>query len=288
MLTLSSCAKLNLYLEVVNKRPDGYHNLKTLFERIDLADTIQLKLRADSKITLRCNNPLLPCDQSNLALRSAVLLQKTFSVNKGADIVLKKRIPIGAGLGGGSSNAAAVLLGLNKLWRLNLSRKKLLQLGKRLGSDVPFFLYGTPFALATARGDKIKPLAALNRVRLWHIVVVPDLHVSTPLIYSKWDTFSGLTKPSVNVKLILSALLKDRFSCRNELFYNSLEEVTAKLYPEVAQAKEKLARHGLKAVLMSGSGSSVFAIVSSRKEAITLRQQLRVSKRWRVFVAQTV
>jgi 4-diphosphocytidyl-2-C-methyl-D-erythritol kinase len=294
-LILNSYAKLNLYLEVINKRPDHYHNIKTVFERIDLADRIILKPRPDKKINLICNSPLVPKDNLNLAFKSAKLLQDTFAVEEGVDIKIIKRIPVGSGLGGGSSNAATVLLGLNKLWRLNLLPKKLVDLAKQIGSDVPFFIYDLPFALAELRGDKIHPLKALNKLRLWHILVVPKIKVSTPSIYVKWDKYSSqrnkkarLTRPKYDVKILNLALRKRDFSLLSKALFNSLEEITLKLYPRVKRIKESLKALGLKSILMSGSGPAIMGIVSSRKEALALSRQLKGNRFGQLFVTRTV
>ncbi len=290
-LVLKSYAKLNLYLEVLNIRKDNYHNIETVFERIDLKDTIILKARPDRLIKIICGNHSVPGDSSNLCYRSAALLQRTFKIKHGLDIKIIKRIPVGSGLGGGSSNAATVFLGLNRAWRLGLSRAKLTDLAKKIGSDVPFFLYDSPFAEGTNRGDRIRPLPALKRVRLWHILVMPEIKVSTPLIYRRWDkgrTFK-LTKRRRNAKILLSAILKKDLCLISQLLFNSLEEVTISLYPEVCRIKEALATLGLKSILMSGSGPAVFGIVASRKEAVSISRQLKAKHRsWQVYVTRTL
>jgi len=287
-LVLNSYAKLNLYLEVLGRRKDGYHNIRTLFERIDLSDKIILKSRRDKKIKILCNSPEVPLDNANLAFRSARLLQDTFRLDKGVDIRIKKNIPIGAGLGGGSSNAAAVLVGLNRLWNLKLAKNRLITLARRIGSDVPFFIYNIPFAQATACGDRIKLLNKLHYLRLWHILVVPKIAISTPTIYRKWDTYSKLTEPDYDVKILTLALKKrDSFLIARSLF-NDLEKITAKLYPVIGRIKKKLKALGIKSILMSGSGPAVFGIASSRKEAVALSKQLKKNKFWKVFVTRTV
>ena len=309
MLTLNSYAKLNLYLEVLHKRKDNYHNIKTIFERIDLADKIILKSRRDKKINITCNVAAVPQDNSNLAWRSAKLLQDIFNIDKGVDIKIIKRIPVGSGLGGGSSNAAAVLAGLNKLWKLNVTEHKLAGLAGKLGCDVPFFIYNSPFAQGEARGDKIKPLKTLYFVRLWHILVVPKIGVSTASIYKRWDNESktfkltppflrqkatikkeraGLTMPKYDVNILILALRKNDLFLIGDALFNSLEQVTARLYPQINAIKEKLMRLGVKSTLMSGSGPAVFGIVSSRKEALTLCRQLKSSSSFgEVFVSRT-
>ncbi len=291
MLTFNSYAKLNLYLEVLNKRKDNYHNIKTIFERIDLADKIILKSRRDKEIKVTCNVTAVPRDNTNLAWRSAKLLQDSFNIDKGVDIKIIKRIPVGSGLGGGSSNAASVLLGLNKLWKLNLAQNKLAGLAGKLGCDVPFFIYNSPFALGEARGDKIKPLKALYSVRLWHILVVPNIEVSTASIYKRWDKYFKtfkLTVPRYNVNIMNLALKKGNFPLIGDALFNSLEPVTAALYPQIDAIKERLIQLGVKSILMSGSGPAVFGIVSSRKEALSLYGQLKTDSSFgEVFVSRT-
>lgn len=285
---VKSYAKLNLYLEVLNKRRDNYHNIRTVFERINLCDEIIVKPRRDNKIRIICSNPGVPTDCSNLAWRSAKLLQDNFSVKRGADIRIIKRIPVGAGLGGGSSNAAAVLKALDKLWKLNAGRKKLLALAGKVGSDVPFFLYDTAFALAGSRGDRITALRQLSRLNLWHILVVPRHKVSTPLVYKKWDESSRLTRPKYNVKILTSGLKQNRPFLNTGALFNSLEQVTARLYPCVNRIKDKLKDLGVKLILMSGSGPAVFGIVASRKEAAGLYRYLKGNKFGEVFAARTI
>lgn len=305
-MVLHSYAKLNLYLEVLAKRKDSYHNIKTLFERIDLSDEIIISPRSDKSIKICCRDSQVPQDNSNLCYRSARLMQKSFCVLRGVDIKIIKRIPVGAGLGGGSGNAAAVLVGLNKLWKMGLSINALVNLAKKIGCDVPFFIYNTPFALGQERGDKIKPLGTVKDARLWHILIVPRIKVSTPLIYRKWDEYSslkhpkrrdilsknnyltGLTRPLYDVNILNLALGKNNLSLLGKALFNDLESISSRLYPQVRRIREKLESSGIKAILMSGSGPAVFGIVSSRKEAESLGRQLKKeNKSWRVFVTRT-
>jgi 4-diphosphocytidyl-2-C-methyl-D-erythritol kinase len=310
-VVLNSYAKLNLYLEVLNIRSNAYHNIKTVFERIDLSDKIILRPRSDRKINILCKNPRVPRDRSNLCYQSAQILQKMLGINLGVDIEIIKRIPISAGLGGGSSNAASILLGLDELYKLNLSQDQLLRLAKEIGSDVAFFIYNIPFALGTCRGDKIEKINSLNKVRLWHILVVPRIEVSTRIIYKKWDAYSklrgagltppflnseeyfpikraGLTEPENNVNILILGLRKKDLSLIGKFLYNSLENITLKLYPQVKDIKKRLAGFGLKSVLMSGSGPAVFGIASSGKEARCICEKLRRENRsWQVFVTRT-
>lgn len=289
-LTFNSHAKLNLFLSVLNKRQDNYHNINTVFERIDLCDQITFSLRRDNKIKVFCHHPGLKNPNQNLCHRAAKLLQESSGANKGANINLIKRIPLGSGMGGGSGDAATVLLGLNRLWRLNLARKKLAKLAQKIGSDVPFFIYDCSFAQGEGRGENIKPWK-IKGLRFWHILVVPKFKVSTKLIYKKWDacrTF-GLTRPAYDVKILKLALRKKDFPLIRKAMFNSLEEVTARLYPQITRIKNKLLKLGVKAILMSGSGPAVFGLVSSGKEARALKRQLKKEARfWQVFVTRTI
>ncbi len=290
-MVLKSYAKLNLYLEVLNRRKDNYHNIKTLFERISLCDKITLKSRPDKQIKIISYSPDIPKDSSNLAFRSAKLLQDSLKIDKGVEIGITKRIPVGSGMGGGSSNAAFVLLGLNKLWKLHLSRAKLVSFAKKIGSDVPFFIYNLPFALGEAKGDEIKPLSSLRGVRLWHVLVVPKIKVSTPMIYKNWDKnreILGLTRPKYNVNMLALALRRKDLAAVNLALFNNLEPITAKIYPELKPIRDKLNLLGLQSILMSGSGPAIMAIASSRKEAVSAYRQLKKDKFWQVFVTRTL
>lgn len=279
VLKVSSSAKLNLYLEILNKRPDGYHNLRTVFERISLNDTLTLKEIDSPEIRVISDSKDIPCDSRNLAYKAAEILKDDLGIEKGLEIRIKKIIPVGAGLGGGSSNAASVLLGLNRLWRLGLSRGRLLGYAAKLGSDVSFFIYNCPYALGTSRGEKIRPLKSWKK-RLWHILVVPKINVPTKEIYREFDTFGGLnpnagTDPGVcpNIKAML---------------FNRLEEAAFRRYPQVREVKEILLKEaGLENALMSGSGSAVFGLVDSRKEGLRIAKRVSRFKDWKIFVVKT-
>ncbi|MDD5119855.1 MAG: 4-(cytidine 5'-diphospho)-2-C-methyl-D-erythritol kinase [Candidatus Omnitrophica bacterium] len=309
-LVIKSFAKLNLYLQVLNKRKDQFHNLNTLFCRIDLADTIILKKRKDNLIKIKCDSRHVPSGPANLCWRAAWLLRRKFNLKTGLTIEIKKRIPVGAGLGGGSSNAASVILGLNKYWHLNLPKKKLASLGAAIGSDIAFFIYNAKFAEARGRGEKINPLSSLAKLKLWFILVYPHVKVSTPLIYRKFDKFSqrnpdfgqtkevkkqdknqgaGLTIPRPSVKIFASELLKNGQGFKASYLVNDLEVITSSLYPVVKQVKKSLSNIGLEKIMMSGSGPAVFAVCSSYKQAKDLSGRLaRKHKSWQVFVTSAI
>lgn len=292
-LTLNSYAKLNLYLAVLSKRRDNFHELQTVFERISLCDKITLTSRKDNRIVLSCSEKKLCSVTSNLAYKSAKLLKDKFKIKKGVTIELEKRIPVGSGMGGGSSNAATVLLGLNRLWKLGLSKDELANIAQELGSDVAFFIYECSFALGQGRGEIIKPLKEFKKTRFWHVLVIPKIHVSTPLIYKEWDKLKSrdkrLTIPIKNVKILCLGLKNRDINLLRKGIYNNLEPITTKLYPQVNRVKKRLDLLGISANLMSGSGSSVFGLVANRKEAVKLSKQLcQENEFWQVFVVNTV
>ncbi|MFC1658478.1 4-(cytidine 5'-diphospho)-2-C-methyl-D-erythritol kinase [Candidatus Omnitrophota bacterium] len=294
-LNLTSYAKLNLYLEVLGKRPDNYHSLFTIFERISLSDRIRLKVLPEGVIRIVSSCPGLPLGSKNLAYQAASILKQKFAVRQGVEIKIEKHIPLAAGLAGGSSNAAAVLAGLNKLWRLKLGFGELMAIARRLGSDVPFFLHNRSFAFAKQRGDKIDGLSL--PVQLWHVVVVPPVKISSAIIYKEWDKLAestqgqrlGLTKPQTVIKILKKAVLSKDISALGRLLFNSLEQASAALYPVINKIKKVLSELGLEATLMSGSGPAVFGLLSSRKEAYSTARKLKAKKgNWDVFVAKTV
>ncbi len=290
-MILNSYAKLNLYLKVIGRRSDGFHDLSTVFERINLADKIILK-NQESRIDICCKDPGVPLNETNLCHKSALLLRRKYGLDKGVSIEIIKRIPVGAGLGGGSSNAASVLLGLNKLWKLGLSLDELASCAAQIGSDVPFFVYNTPFALGEGRGHIIRPIRGINRLRLWHVLAVPGVHVSTARIYAQWDAARSsrkrrLTSGYGDAKITANALKTGDFS-KAGCFFNSLEAVTINLYPEVGVVKDRLLSLGACFALMSGSGSAVFTITASRAQALRLKRRLAEScSSWQIFLART-
>ena len=285
---VSSPAKLNLYLEVLSKRPDGYHNIRTIFERISLADEIIIRNSVDSRIVIKTASRDIPGNETNLAYKAAALLKNSLKIAKGVVIRIKKRIPVGAGLGGGSSNAASTLLGLNRLWNLKLGLKQLLKYASKLGSDVAFFIYDCPFALGQGRGERIRPLKNIKK-KFWHVLAVPDFKVSTPEIYQEFDTQINTDKKTqINTDLrIDNGADLDKVPIKRVLF-NRLEEVTFKKYPQVKKLKENLMAQGINNVLMSGSGGAVFGVVNSRKEGLGLARIFKPFRGLEVFVVKTL
>lgn len=284
-----SYAKLNLYLEILDKRPDGYHNLETIFERVTLKDEIVIKRVPGNSIRIETDSTDTPKGPGNLAYQAAKLLKKDFAISAGVVIKIKKRIPVGAGLGGGSSNAASTLLGLNHLWDLGLKVEALKEYAARLGSDVAFFVYNYPLARGSARGERIEPWSGFKK-KLWHVIVIPRLNVSTACIYRDLDKARKVAgnKRTFGLLRIKNAPVKGSSSLRiKDILFNRLEEVTFKRYPQVERLKRDLKAQGLKNALMSGSGSAVFGMVEGRKGGLKIAKILRRSKNLKVFVAAT-
>ena len=281
-ILLSSPAKLNLFLKVNFKRKDGYHDLATIFERIDLCDRIRLSPNKAGRIRISCKNALVPKGPRNLAFKAAQMLKDNFKVKEGVNISILKHIPIAAGLGGGSSNAATVLLGLNRLWKLGLTKKKLLDYAKRLGSDVPFFIYGASWALGTGRGDRIKPL--FLPLKLWHILIVLKRKVYTKQIFGALNL--RLTKKNADVNILRRALEKSDLARIGRLLFNDLEAPILRSHPNLLKIKEKLQSLRPEAVSFSGSGPSIFALAKSQKDAYCLKRVLKKTYS-QVFVVRT-
>lgn len=258
-LSCPAPAKLNLFLHVTGRRADGLHLLQTLFRFIDLNDTLHFVLRADG-VVHRANQIENVPEEQDLCVRAAKLLQKETGCSLGVDITLEKRIPMGGGLGGGSSDAATTLIALNRLWSLGLTRECLMQLGLQLGADVPVFVFGEN-AFAEGVGEKLQ---AYSLPEAWYVVLFPPVHVPTAKIFAHPE----LTRDSVSI--IIRALSLQQ--CRNDL-----QAVVCSLYPAVASYLDALGKHGK--AMMTGSGACVFAEFGTKNEAEAVLQQLPQSMR---------
>lgn len=263
-------AKINLTLDALRKRTDGYHELESIMTTVDLADRIDLFLRQDQRITLGSSSGLVPHDERNLAYRAALLLQEKTGVRKGVHIQIDKRIPVAAGLAGGSSDAAATLRGCNQLWGLGLSEKELTELGAEIGSDVPFCVYrGT--ALAQGRGEILSPLP--RPPICWVILAKPSISVPTADIFQRLVVDQIDQHPDTE-KMIQAIRAGDYWSIVKNMG-NILEPVTFDLYPEVKKIKNKMIAFGADGVLMSGSGPTVFSLVRTDSQVKRLVNSLR-------------
>ncbi|MEH6946494.1 4-(cytidine 5'-diphospho)-2-C-methyl-D-erythritol kinase [Bacillus sp. JJ634] len=248
-------AKINLALDVLFKRPDGYHEVEMIMTTVDLADRIELKEIPGKSIKILSHNRFVPDDHRNLAYQAAHILKERYNVNKGVSITIEKNIPVAAGLAGGSSDAAATLRGLNRLWGLGLSLDELAEIGAEIGSDVSFCVYGGT-ALAKGRGEKITHLPPPPNC--WVILAKPTLGVSTADVYKRLQ-LSDMEHPDVYG--MIAAIENNDYQKVCSGLGNVLEQVTLPLYPEVANIKNQMKTFGADAVLMSGSGPTVFGLV---------------------------
>jgi len=283
-LALRVPAKLNLYLDVLYRRDDGYHEIESLAQSISLYDVLRLeKIKKGIEIDLSEGSGLRKED--NLVFKAAKLFFEVTSISPGVKIYLEKKIPVGGGLGGGSADAAGTLIGLNWLFDTRIDLSRLLSCSLKLGADVPFCILGGT-AILRGKGEKIYPLPSMREG--WVVLVYPEIPVSTAWAYSKVS--SRLTLSGLNVKLNLSRvkqiLSSRKLTSVEGLLYNKLEEVVVERFPVIGDIKKKIKNMGVRGVLMSGSGSTVFGLVEDRETALKLAKAL--SGKGKVFVTQPV
>jgi 4-diphosphocytidyl-2-C-methyl-D-erythritol kinase len=286
--SLLAAAKINLYLEVIGDRPDGYHELVMIMQSVNLVDLITVRSLSTPDIRLHCTHPEVPTDARNLAYKAAALLQNRFpqvlKQQGGVEITLEKNIPVGAGLAGGSTNAAAVLVGLDMLWDLGLTQQELQELGAELGSDVPFCIGGGT-AIATGRGEQVDPLHGVDS--LYAVLAkYQGLSVSTPWAYKTYrqtfgDTYvdihleGGVRREAIRSGAIVTAIAQQDGTAIGQHLYNDLEKVVLPTHPQVQTLKTTLAKCGGLGTLMSGSGPTVFTLASTQAEAETIAEKVR-------------
>lgn len=281
-LTLPSFAKINWLLKVLGKRPDGFHELCTVFQTVSLSDLIRFTPADD--LSLTCSDPRIPLDGSNLIMRAAEALRARFAIAGGAAIHLEKRIPSPGGLGGGSSNAAVALIGLSRLWGLQCDRGELEAIGSELGSDVPFFFTGGT-AVGTGRGEIVAPLP--DAVAEFLMIVTPDEAVSTSEAFSRLDA-GGLTNSDPKRILQICRFDAESPDLRHSALENDFETSVFAAHPEIGRVKEALLKLGASKALMSGSGASVFAIFDKQETRQTAIKALEIESSWRKFVVAAV
>lgn len=264
-------AKINLTLRVLRHREDGYHDIESLVQKISIYDRITISEKDEPGIHLTCSDPSLPTGPDNLAYLAARFLMESSRIpEKGISIHLDKVIPHGAGLGGGSSDAAAVLMGLNILWKLSWTREGLAKLGQEIGSDVPLFLHPSP-SLITGRGERVEPSSVL--INAVFVVVFPGFPVSTQWAYSNFRLTKEPDKYTISglYSTVGEALPPDQWQ---SLLVNDLEGAVTIRHPEIGRCREELLRAGARASLMSGSGSAVFGLFEDRRTAEKAAVQL--------------
>ncbi|MFA5795412.1 MAG: 4-(cytidine 5'-diphospho)-2-C-methyl-D-erythritol kinase [Candidatus Brocadiia bacterium] len=268
-LKLRSPAKVNLYLKVAGKRPDGYHELESIFQTIGLSDQLEIS-ESRRGISITTDDAGLSTGKDNLVYRATELFKREYHIRQGVRISLTKRIPVGGGLGGGSSNAASTLTGLNRLWKLGLSRSELALQAAKIGSDVPFFIYGGT-ALVKGRGEIIFPLAIKQDFH--YLLIFPGFPVPTKNIYRNLKLLPA--KPDNNINTIIQYLTAGDIKQISRLMHNDLEPVALRLYPELMKTWQTVKRIADPGVMVSGSGSTIFKLCSSSREALRLAKELR-------------
>ena len=284
---LSPC-KVNLLLNILSRRPDGFHELETVLYPIRLCDELILARRGQG-IQLSCNAPGLPTDARNLVYRAALMFLEAAQIRAGVRLELRKNIPVSAGLGGGSGNAATTLLGLNELFGEPLSPERLQLIAASLGSDVPFFLQDQP-ALATGRGEQIKPLGAFSALSgAAFLLIHPGFGIATAWAYQRLARFpAALNGQPGRAQKLISLLQADDLRAAGAEFYNSLEAPALEKYPLLSIFQEFLRANGAAATLMSGSGSTTFAVVQGLDAALALAEKFKAkfgAANWMTVVA---
>lgn len=279
-LCFESPAKVNLRLEIVRKREDGYHELRTLFQKISLHDTLRVSLRRERGICVSTNHPCLPIGKRNLVYQAAEMLLKRSDFNGGIGINIDKRIPLGAGLGGGSSNAAATLKAVSRLLEMEISSKELMKVGLEIGADVPFFLLEGD-AIGSGIGERLKRVALPG---LWYVLVYPNFEVSTAWAYQNFV----LTKGRIHLKIQKFLRTPEEIS---QILKNDLEEVVSKKYSQIETMKRMLCSSGALGSLMTGSGPTVFGIFSEEGGALEAYKKVKSmvkEKGWVVLKAHSI
>jgi 4-diphosphocytidyl-2-C-methyl-D-erythritol kinase len=278
MITKASPAKVNLYLRILRKREDGYHDILSLIQRISLCDDLNFATTGNG-IAVHCPGTTLPEDEGNIVYRAAAAFFSRIGTSPRIEITIRKRIPIAAGLGGGSSNAATTLMTLNEMYGSPVTREELMQIGTRLGADVPFFILGKT-AWASGIGDRFQEFTLPSP--LWFVLINPGFEISTKLVYQGLNL--RLTKPGINYSI-------PRFSTTEDLIQsltNDLESVTTKLHPVLDQIKALLLMSGARGALMSGSGPTVFGVFTDKESAGRAEKNLGQETRWRIFGSQSI
>lgn len=293
--SLTAPAKINLYLEIIGDRPDGYHELAMVLQGIDLADRIDINANGVDQFRLHCDHPEVPADESNLAYKAARLMAQefpdAFEQYGGVNITIHKHIPVGAGLAGGSTNGAAVLVGLDLIWGLGLTQGELQDLAAKLGSDVPFCIAGGT-AIATGRGEQLSPLPSIDS--LYAVLAkYRSLSVSTVWAYQTYrkqfgDSYAPIAatgsattstppRQRAHAGEIVTAIMHHDSAKIGKLLHNDLEKVVLPAHPQVLQLRETLQSLDTLGVMMSGSGPTVFALAESQAKATQLQQQIQAA-----------
>jgi len=288
-ITVKAPAKVNLFLKVLRKRPDGYHDIETIFEKVALFDTIRIK-KSKGGIRVRSDSAGLPTGKENLAYQAASALQDACGVPIDAEIEIEKGIPIGAGLGGGSSDAAAVLAGINKLFALGISGEETAVLARGIGADVPFFLSGSAWGVGRQRGDEIEAID--TEMELWHIFTIPPFSIRSSQAY-EWSDKAERREEGPGVKEVLRAIRENDIRSLGKRLWNDLEGLSYERSGFFKELKEALLEDGSSGALISGSGPVLFGIFSGKREVMRSKAKIEgliasTKEKWQILTASTL
>lgn len=281
-IKLRAMAKINLGLDVVKRREDGYHEVRMIMQTIKMYDKITIRKRDDNEIKVKTNLHYLPTDENNLVYKAAKLILEKYEVGQGVEITLEKFIPVAAGMAGGSSDAAAVLYGINKIFKLRATKNELMELGVKIGADVPYcIMRGT--ALAEGIGEKLTPLKAVPKTTI--LIAKPSFGVSTKFVYENLVLDENTPHPDIDG--IIDSINEGDIYSLSDRIGNVLETVTAKEYPQIEEIKNIMKQNGALNALMSGSGPTVFGIFDNKEDANRCKQLLKGKLVKQVFVTET-
>jgi 4-diphosphocytidyl-2-C-methyl-D-erythritol kinase len=278
-IILDAPAKINIYLDVLGKRKDYYHNISTIFCRLSLSDKITVDIKAKG-VSVTCVNNASLSGRKNLAYKAAMLMKKRFKIKPGIGIKIRKNIPVAAGLGGGSSDAAATIMAINRLFNINAPKVLLMEIAKGLGADIGFFLSGYNCAIGRGIGDLLRPVEMASPAYI--LLLTPAIHIYTKSIYERLTL--PLTKPYADVNILARILMRRDWQKKTARYlYNELEDIVLPLYPAVRQGKQAMSVF-TENVLLSGSGPTIFGIFNTRKEAMRAKDRLEKGRKWRLFL----
>ncbi|MEK6635040.1 MAG: 4-(cytidine 5'-diphospho)-2-C-methyl-D-erythritol kinase [Planctomycetota bacterium] len=277
-IKIAAPAKINLFLEILGKRQDGYHEIETVMQEVSLFDYIYME-NYDKNVVFTCSNPKLSAGEDNLVVKAVRLLQNESKTYRGVKIHLDKRIPIGAGLGGGSSDAVATLVGLNKLWRIGYDEKQLMSLAGKLGSDTPFFVVGNT-AICKGRGEIVTPYPI--NVSYNYIIIYPRFEVNTAMVYKNFK--NSLTKNLKDVSFFMREFISGNPNKLGAILHNRLEDVVFKLYPGLEKIKKALSKFNFCGVLLSGSGSALYGLCKEEMDLKEIELKIKMLNIGDVFV----
>jgi len=287
-ITIDAPAKINLYLRVLSKRPDGYHKIETLFEKIGLFDRITLKKKRGKTISISSSNRELPATKENIVYKAAELMAAQYKIPLELEIEIEKSIPIASGLGGGSSDAAATLIGIDRLYEMGLRQEELLSLAARLGADCPFFIERSAWAIGSERGDKVEGIN--SQFKLWHLLIMPKTHLLAKDAY-RWVDGQAI-KGGAEIDKALSAVKRHDSKALGASLYNSLEGFALEKNETLKGLKRGLYEYGADGALVSGSGPTLFGIAQDEREVMELKRRVeeRLTKdrcMWQCLAAST-